>query len=64
MIYCVTFDGDLYYVEADGYAEAVGAWKEAMRREHAPDEFDDEPESVIYLADRPLIRAEARSEQA
>ena len=63
MIYCIVFDGEQDYVEASGYAEAVALWKEAMRQECAPDEFDDEPESVMYLTDRPVIRTALQPEQ-
>lgn len=59
MIYCVMFDGEYNYVEADSYADAVALWRDAIRLEVAPDEFDDEPESVIYLSDRPLIRKQS-----
>ena len=57
-VYVVQFDGEQDYVEAGCFGDAVALWKAMKQREAAPDEFEDEPESVVFLADRPVIREE------
>ncbi len=61
-LYQVTFDGDEDYVEAASYGQAVARWRAELKRQN-PDEDEEwsdteEPESVVLISSRPVLRSE------
>ena len=56
-LYHVQFDGSSFWIEADNFAQAVEAWKAHVKAlgdaGYMP---TDEPESVHFVHDEPVIR--------
>jgi len=56
-LYCIQFDNQPRYVEAESFAKAVEAWRRWAAKEWGEDyDGTEEPESVALISDEPVIR--------
>lgn len=55
-LFLIHFDGEPYYVNSQGFTEAIDAWKDHVKELWGDDyEGDEIPESVALIHDGPVI---------
>lgn len=63
-VYQVMFDGDEWYVEATSFGEAVDLWRRRVAKAWGDHYHEsDEPSSVTFLGDGPVLRASRQEGQ-
>ena len=59
-LYCVQFDGQPDFVEAENFGVAIAIWRKHLIAQNEPGDFDDdvEPESLSVVSEEPVLRGE------
>lgn len=58
-LFCLTYIGEKYYVEATGVEDALSLWKDYVKG-YWKEEYEgtEEPETIVLLYKKPVIRRE------